>query len=653
MAPSPDVSLASLRGGLDDITPVTQLAKDMCLEANNVEFFWSTLGERRYGCEPFSLTSSGLTTYTQIVHLSEWFPDNNVVLTEKWALGATPGTSAAFARNDTTGTWSIPSIVDAINPASPNIYDVTTQAGPASLNPHGLLFISYPNSVSQDRLHVWDPNLGAPTIRRVGLPQPNPPTVANEGVGTISTTQRWYRIRLALLNGSSQELLLSEPSTTATITPSGTGAGIRVTRPTLPTNEQYNYWVVEGSMNGAEGDFYVLAHVLAATTTYDDTQSNPISFSDAGPLSDAIGSYIPPVNAKYVSVDGDRVVLGGHWTDVTQMSDVSWTPVSNDPGIGNDERIPISTTGGEPIVSTLSLDNYSGGGITGMSTAIAGSWYVFKWSRIYKLTRSQRVTQAYLPMTMSTVRGAIAGSIFDGADENGGPAIFFLDPLQGPSMISSAGLRTIVGIRKTWNRVNMSASKIIARGVYYPYKRQAHWWVANENNTSPNYKIISQVTELQNAGEAQVSRGWTTATGRITEIYSVGMWTESNVVDGITTVRKRPFIGLGTPDFIQRCDSETVTDDAGTAYHASITSAPMMLAGLRVLWGTMATGLLASANPGTSVRVSLIKDFGKETQYIDVPLDSSSLNEPFVIKQQDGLVLSESVAMSIQFSDPV
>jgi hypothetical protein len=67
----------------------------------------------------------------------------------------------------------------------------------------------------------------------------------------------------------------------------------------------------------------------------------------------------------------------------------------------------------------------------------------------------------------------------------------------------------------------------------------------------------------------------------------------------------------------------------------------------------MATGLLASANPGTSVRVSLIKDFGKETQYIDVPLDSSSLNEPFVIKQQDGLVLSESVAMSIQFSDPV
>jgi hypothetical protein len=357
------------------------------------------------------------------------------------------------------------------------------------------------------------------------------------------------------------------------------------------------------------------------------------------------------VNAKYGAVDGDRLVLGSHWTDVSQMSTVWWTPVSTDPGVGNDERVPIFTTGGDPINSSLALDSYSGGGITGMSTAIAGSWYVFKWSRIYKLTRTNRVGQAYLPMTMSTSRGAIPGSIFAGADENGSPAIFFLDPLQGPSMISSAGLRTIIGIRKTWNRVNLSAANIVARGCYYPYKRQAHWWVATENADTPDYKLVLQITELQAVNEYQVSRGWSTATGRITEIYSVGTITEDSIVDGVTTIRERPFIGLDDPDFIQRCDSETVVDDAGVPYIATIISAPMMLAGLRVFWGAMATALLASAVPDTSVRVTLIRDFGKEQNFIDVPLDPSSHDEPYVFKQQDGLVMSESIAIQVQLSD--
>lgn len=655
MAPlTPDFILDSLRGGLDDTTPVTRMAKDSCTIANNVEFFWSTLGERRFGCEALDISGSGLNTYTQIVHLSQWFPQNVVETPEIWAANATPNVAALFRYRDVSNVWQTPSVVDAIDPTAPGIYEITSQAGPSSLATKGKLFISYPNSVAQDRMHVWDPNGASPQLRRAGLPEPSPPTVANESAGTINGLKRYYRIRLAQENGVGSAItLLSEPSTSVSITPSGTGAGIRVTRPALPSGEATTHWVVEGSFNDA--DYYVLATVAAATTTYDDTQTNPISFSDAGVLSDAIGSYLLPKNSKYIGVDGDRLVMGGHWTDVSLQSTVSWTPVFTDPGQGNDERVPIVTTGGEPIKSSLSLDNYSGGGITGMSTAIAGSWYVFKWSRIYKLSRTNRVSVAYQSMTMSTVRGAIPGSIFAGVDENGSPAIFFLDPLEGPSMISAAGLRTIIGIRRTWNRVNVNATNIVARGCYYPYKRQAHWWVATENADSPDYKLVLQVSELQDVGGGQVARGWSTADGRISEIFCVTTITEEIEINGVINIRERPFIGLNTPDFIQRCDSEVVVDDAGVAYVAVVQSAPIFMQGLLTEWGAMATAILGSCNPGTNVKISLIKDFGRETQEITVPLDGptdGTAVEPYLIGVQDGFVLSECVAIQIQFSDP-
>jgi hypothetical protein len=648
MAQLPDVTINSLRGGFDD-SPVTQLAKDACTHAVNVEFFWSALGERRYGCEPLSIEDSGLDAFDQITHLSQWFPINDILRPEYWAVGADPNTTAEFRYRDIDGDWQTPTIVDIINPNSPNVYEITSQPGPASLSAKGKLFLFYPNAEGFTFTHVWDPNLTAPEIRRTGLPQPDPPTVADEGSGSFTGAKRWYRTRLAITNDDDQLVVLSEPSTSVAITPSGTGAGIRITAAAFPPDEAQTDWVVEGSFNNA--DFYRLAIVPIGTTFYDDTQTNPISFSDAGPLSDAIGAYLRPPNMKYGGVDGDRLVMAGHWDDPALMSRVCWTPVFTDPGVGNDERVPIVTTGGEPIITTLSLDNYASGGITGMSTAIAGSWYVFKSSRIYKLVRTNRETQAYQPMTMSTSRGAVKASVFSGADEHGGPAIFFLDPLQGPSMISAAGLRTIVGVRRTWNRVNLMPLNVCARGVYYPYKRQVHWWLATENADSPNFKLVLQVSELQQIDESSVGRGWSTATGRITEAYCAAILTEVVSVNGVTTSRDRPFIGLNTPDFIQSCDKETVVEDAGVPYRAFVRSAPILFTGLKTQWGVMATSVLAAVNPNTEVKVSLIKNFGQEEQFVNVPLDAQT-NEPYVMVQQDNLRLSESIAIQVQFADP-
>jgi len=650
MAPLPDITFDSLRGGFDDTTPLSKMAKDACTEATNVEFFWTTLGERRWGCDAFDITGSGLDSYTQIVHLSQWFPANVVLTPEIWAVGATPGSAAAFRYRSTSSVWTTPTVTDALDATAPNVYKVTTVPGPSSLSPNGKLFVFYPNSVSQDRSHVWDPN-NTSVLRRTGLPEPSPPTVADEGAGTFTGAKRWYRIRLVRQAGTNNEVTVrSEPSTSVAITPSGTGAGIRITQPALAAGEAQTHWEIEGSFDDAT--YYVLQSVAIGTTTWDDVFTNPISFSDEGTLSEAIGAYLLPPNAKFGAVDGDRLVMAGHWTDVSLQSTVWWTPTFSDPGAGNDERVPIVTTGGLPIVSSLSLDNFSGGGITGMSTAIVGSWYVFKWNRIYKLSRTNQVAKAYQSITMSTTRGAIEGSIFDGVDETGSPAIYFLDPVQGPSMISQRGLRAITGVRRTWNRVNLGAANVIARGLFYPYKRQAHWWVATENADTPNYKLVLQTTELQDMGAGIVGRGWSTATGRITEAYCCAVITEEITENGAVNQRARPYIGLNTPDFIQRCDGELAIDDAGTAYVATVTSAPQFLTGLRVNWGAMATALLASANPSTSVKITLIKDFGLESQSVTSSLAPTTANEPYVVKQQDGLVLSESVAIQIKFSDP-
>src|SRR6478735_7827061 len=101
----PDLSITSLRGGMNDTDPPHILKDNECVLAENVEFFYSTLGERRAGTEAVDLTSSGLDDEFALVHLSQWFPNNLVSQAEWWAIAATPGTSVTIASNYHT-TWT-------------------------------------------------------------------------------------------------------------------------------------------------------------------------------------------------------------------------------------------------------------------------------------------------------------------------------------------------------------------------------------------------------------------------------------------------------------------------------------------------------------------------------------------------------------------
>ena len=631
-----DIQIVSLRGGMDDTDTPTVIAEDQCVLAENVEFFHSMLGERRRGCESFlsaaDVATLGLTTHIPVA-MTQWFPTNDATAPEFWAVFAIPAGAVVVGKR-TAGTWSVVTPDDAIVTTAPNIYNISFQ----SLN--GKLFIAYPSA--QDRLHVWD----GTNLRRTGLAQSAAPTGADQGVGTFSGT-RYYRVRYVIKSGSTI-LVRSEPSAVLTFVPSGVGAGVTVTKPAA-ISEHETHWELEASTDNVT--FYRIASTVVGTTTFIDTIAFAVGYAAGGTLSDAIGAYTLEKSVRFLSVDLARLLYAGHFTDASLKSTIGWTPVPNDPGVGNDERAPIVTTGGAAINTTLALDNYDGGSITGISAASNGLWWAFKWSRIYRQIHTGDPATAYdSKAILGQEKGALSGSIVSGVDEVGQDCVYFADPVFGPSRAGVNGVQTIRGLRTTWRRVNTLATKVISRALYYPDKQQVHWWFAADANDSPTLKFVLQTTSQRFEGEGY-TRGWSTATGVIAQAYSVCNFSEqvSNDPSPLITLRSRPFIGLATTNYIQRCD--TGPTDNGTTFKARIKTRPYMIVGILNKWGVLVAGLLAASNSGRSLIVRIIRDFGVETASITTTLQPAA-SEDLVFKTFDALHMSEAKSIQIEFTEP-
>jgi hypothetical protein len=602
----------------------------------NVEFFYSSMGERRLGCETVDISGSLLDSQTETVHLSEWFPTNDAQESYVWAMTAVPGVSVKIAYRDLTGTWNPVTPRDAVSPLSPMIFNVIAQPFNAKD------FFAYQSPV--DLLHVWDGS----TLRRVGLPAPPPVTAVNYGMPTPPMTlTRYYRVRIIRKVGT-QIVLRSEPSTVLTFVPSGSQDSAQLTMPTPPDGSE-THWEIEASFDNA--NFYRVQTQALNVLTYIDGVQDTETYSAEGPLSEAVGAYLLFPSGKFLLIDGDRLIVAGHWTNPDLQSRVMWSPSSNDPGVGNDERLPIVTTGGLPIASFKDLNNYDGGGLTGMSRTVNGTFYVFKWSAIYQMTRTNDVTNAYTVIQLSSnagPRGAIEGSIVPGTDEYGQPCIYFLDPFLGPSRIGNMGMERIEGQRTTWKSVNTTADLVTARSVYYPDKQQIIWWVAYQGSNTPTLCLKLQTTELQDQS-GFAGRGWSQADGLIAKATAVSQVTEVVSLNGNPQMSRRPYIGLSTPLFLQRCD--TGDTDSGANYTAEILTRPYIVAGIMNQWEVMAGALLADINANASVQVQVIRDYGVETKAPIVTALAPVGGETQVIRQFDDLNMAEAYAIQFRFSD--
>ena len=462
-------------------------------------------------------------------------------------------------------------------------------------------------------------------------------------VPSAFTGVRFYRVRYITESANGAVLLRSEPSTSVTFSPSGNGTGALVTRPAL-LGEAETHWELEASLDNST--FYRIATVPIATTTAIDTQPFIQTYEPDFVLSEVVGTYLTQVSSKFLTLDGDRLIQGGHWSDPARQSMVWWSPVGGDPGVGNDERVPITSN------NSLNLDNYTGGPLTGICTGGYGTWYAFKWGRIYMLTRTGVLSNAYVLSTLSTTIGAVLGSLVPGIDEVGNPVVFFLDPTRGPARVGTYGIQLIQGLRGTWNRVNLNANYVIARGYYYPYKQQVHWKVAVDGAGTPNLEIVLQVSEIQYEANGAIGRGFTLWNGLITQATCCTTWNEPVVEDGIPAMRQRPYMGLAAPYYVQRGDADQTTD-AGVPYIATITTKPYIAAGLQNRWGVMRASLLAQATTAGFMQVNVIRDYGLETNPTTINFHQTPAAESAVLVDMDALVMSGARLVQFQFTDPV
>jgi hypothetical protein len=643
-----DFSINSLRGGLNNTDPANSLDADQCVAAENVEFHRSMLGEKRRGCSTVTLPAVAGTSHC-VPWVFRHLPTTDESGSELWALFTPTDGSQAFDLARKTTVWATPAF------SSSDTIDVTTnrhyRLSATSL--HGKLFLAFRGTnggSGVDRLHVWDGS----TIRRVGLVAPvAAPAVANTGVGTFSGT-RYYRVRFTVQNGSGTTILRSEPSAVTTFAPSGAGLSARITKPAASSpSEGETHWEVEASINNA--DFYRIATTAVGTTTYDDSISAyTTGYAASGTLSEDIGDYTLPWSAKFVATDDDRLVFAGAWENSSYASSIGWSPVTNNEGVGNDERIPTVTT------NRIDLDAGVGGEITGLSRSINGYIFVFKLGRIYKISRTDNITRAYSSLCITTSRGALPGSIVEGLDESGRPCLYFCDPRVGPCRLGASGLQTCgFDILVTWATVNVDAALPVF-GTFFPKKRQLHYWLATSGASTPNMRIVAQTNNMR-VKEDGVRRGWSTwSSGRsCTSAYSACVYASNIEANTTRSLDLVPFVGVNdtlNSNMIQQCDAANVSD--GGSYTAYTRSRPFLLGNLLNKFGVMAGAVLATTAAGVVFAVRLIRDFGVETKTvtnIDCTLtasETSSGGSPSqVVRFLDNLFNSECRALQVEIGD--
>lgn len=617
-----DFTIIDLSGGYNDSIPPTSIAPNQCVTAENIDFFRAPVGARRKGCTAITLPSS-LSSKAQITFLHRNVHTVDESGAELWAFATTVGVSSQISYKDTA--WHDVSFVDP--PTNTGVYPYQFVA--QSL--HGKMFLAYKSEV--DILHVWD----GTNLRRVGLQEPDFPIGANQGSGSF-TTVRYYRIR-ETVQINTVTVLRSEPSTEVQFTPSGTGAGVTVTKGATE-NSNATHWELEASLNGF--DFYVIDTVVIGTTSTIDTTSAAAGYAASFELSEDIGDYTPIPSGRFLLADQDRLLIGGSFDDDAAASIIRWTPVTNDPGVGNDERIPIDTD------NLLNLDGLEGGGLTGLAGPISGSAFAFKTSHIYRLLRTGERINAYEAVVLSKTRGALPGSIVEAVDESGRPALYFLDPKVGPVRLGDSGL-LVAGsdIINTWESVNVDATLVVSRVIFYPNKNQISWWVATGSANTPDLRINLQI-DSSRVVEDGLRLGWTKHTGSSSEALATTMFS-TNIESNTTRSQKlKPFIGVDNT-ILMMDDGNT---DNGDAYTADLISRPYLVSGsITNKFGIRAASLIADANASAVVQLSLIRDFGRETcTPVNLSLAPVASEDP-TISVVDNIKLSESKVVQVRLTD--
>ena len=160
-----DLTISSLRGGMNNSDPAIMLPEDQTILSQNIELFDSMLGERRLGTSAITLPAD-ISARDRVTFAYRHLPSSLESGAELWLLGVTGTTTAVLSKKTTT--WATITISD-----TPTLTGVS-QYRWQGVSIHGKLFLAY--DTGTDRLHVFDPTISTTALRRVGLDNPAAPT---------------------------------------------------------------------------------------------------------------------------------------------------------------------------------------------------------------------------------------------------------------------------------------------------------------------------------------------------------------------------------------------------------------------------------------------------------------------------------------------
>lgn len=639
MAKDSTFTIRDLRGGINNTDSPTLLEQNQVVDARNVDFRDGALGSKRRGTAGIDLT--GAIFDSPVVALIRHTPTNIIGNDELWAIDENGHLDRRVG-----GSWQ-----GGVARVNDNVVINQRNYDANGVSLHGKLFIAAQGT--QDRLLVWDGTV----LRWAGLQQPPDPTVANTAVAGSYSGTRYFRIRFTEQNAAGATLRRSEPTNTISLAPSGTFDGATITKPAgteLAASvycEGQTHWEVEASIDN--NLFYRIATVVIGTGTYTDTTAFATGYA-ANTLSPDVGENIPPTSARHVAVDEDRLLTAGSYFTAANDSRVNWTPVAGANGVGNDERIPITT------LNYISFDGLDGGAITALVAGVSGNVYPLKQSRVYKMIRTGIVNGAYSTTAESYSRGSVMRGACAGTDQDGVPCVYFLDPSVGLCRIGKSGLEDLGRpVRESWRQRNPTPA-IGPRIIFYPALDQV-WYTSPTLNpdtilTSETAIILTadgdDIVTSQSAPNLLVEyevlyNGSMFHNGVPGSAQALGlMYRETGLAPVIGTQLTN--IGSGNTSYIHECD--TGTTDGGTPYQAYVKTQPYTLGGLWSKFGTMAAAIIAKAASGVYMALSLIRNFGRETRTVTVSLTPFA-SEDHVIKPIDNASMSELNVVQVQFGD--
>jgi hypothetical protein len=603
--------LSDVRSGINEVDPPTDVPERQMTDARNVEAVTAGICRKRQGhAEPAGLTYS--MTAGKVAALYRHTPGAETA-TELWAItnSATPGIGRMVANSTTFA---------SISPSDNFISSNAQHIEFASFN--GKLFIAGDNAV--DRLHCWD----GTSLRRVGIKAASAAPTHSQSGGAV-TDSRKYRVTFIQKSGSTivARSTASAASTVATMSAQKS----TVTRPTAPGDSETHWelWAAADDTNYTV--YYYLSETILATTTADD---NNVTLADVnGTILADDGNDDYPISVKHIVADEERLIMAGSWEQSAYDSRVFFTPVLGASNIGDDERVPNTTTWKNYIDVLPGV----GGGITGLGGPLFDAIYVFKNMHTAKLVKTGVATKPFRQVVISKTVGAInAKSIVTCEDEAGAPAMYFLSR-RGPYRISSRGLEYLgLDIENTWATVNLDAATVVAHGVYHHKKHQVWWWVATGSSDTPDTLLVYD-TRFGVSSEQGVRGGWQIYDGTMAAALSSTMYA-SELGSATLTYDLKPYIGpSATNNKIYLCDKDGTYSDLGAGYQSYFKTKVIVPGGWdrMVKIGGVSGVFKPDATDSTCLWVRVLKDFGQDYAEYHLAVPSSDLVTRVTVDAKD------------------